>query len=136
MATYPKGRFEYNAISPLGQGHFVFAPIRTKRFLQKGWKSDVLQLEEVKIKMDYVFTPNGAITDEEMVKLHEGIRKEAENLLENIEILSMASKIIPDWLGDDREYMRCVEKFSSKFKSEISPNAKQSFRKTRLRKSP
>ena len=99
----------------MGKGHFVFTPIRTKRFVHQGWKSDVLQLEEVKIKMDYVFSPNGKISDEDMVKLHENVRKEAEKLLEDIEILSMACKVVPDWLGEDRENLKCVEKFSSKY---------------------
>ena len=124
-----KGEYEYRKITPLGQGHFVFTPIRTKRFLQKGWKSDVLQLEEVKIKMDYVFSPNGAISDEEMVKLHEEVRKEAEKLLEEIEILSMASKIVPDWLGNEREYLRCVENFSSKYVNRYSDKLTKRFRK-------
>ena len=110
-----EGKCELQQISPLGHGHFVFAPIRTKRFLKAGWKSDVFQQEEVKIKLHYVFSPNGAMKDEDMIKLHEGVRKEAEGLIENIEILAMASKTVPDWLGDDREYLRCVEKFSSKF---------------------
>lgn len=106
--------FEYKKLSPLGNGHFVFTPVRSKRFLENGWRSDVFQQEDIRIRMNYIFNPNGAISEEAMVKLHEDVRKQAEELIKDIEILAMASKTVPEWLGNDREYIRCTEKFSSK----------------------
>ena len=98
----------------MGNGHFVFTPVRSKRFLEKGCRSDIFQQEDVRIRLNYIFNPNGAISEEAMIRLHENVRKQAEELITDIEILAMASKTVPEWLGEDREYIRCTEKFSSK----------------------
>ena len=105
--------FEYKSFKARGQGHFVFTPIRAKRHLQEGMRSDIFQQEEVAIKLDYIFNPNGAISEEEMIKLHETIRVEAEKLITNVEILAMASKVVPEWL-ENMKPLKCVENFSSK----------------------
>ena len=106
--------YEFHPFKPKGHGHFVFTPIRTKRFLQKGWRTSIFQQEETTIRLDYIFDPNGAMTEEETRNLHNTVRRDAEELIKNIEILQLASKTVPQWLGNDMEHLSCLEKFSSK----------------------
>ena len=82
----------------------------------KGVKSDVFQMEENIITLQFVQKPdnNGKITCQ---KTLDKIVAQADELFKNIEILALATKTVPDWLKTMKTHdAKCAQQISRKIK--------------------
>ena len=98
----------------LGGGIYCFAPMRSKRWLKKGFKSDLCTIEELQIQVSMAVNKdnpnfennpeNGIFEIEEFVK----------EQIKNIELLSLMTKQVPEWVDDTGDYVGCNASFLCK----------------------
>ena len=94
---------------------YTFAAPRAKRWLQKAIKNKLVTMEEIKVQIILAVHkehPN-FIKDVELGICE--ISAEFAKFMEEIEILSLASKILPEWLTDQQKHYKCNELFTSKY---------------------
>ena len=98
----------------LGSGIFCFSPLRSKRWLKKGIKSDLCAVEEIQIQIAMAVNrdnPNFENNhDQGFIELEENIKEQ----IKKIEELSIMTKHVPEWVADVGEYVNCNASFACK----------------------
>ena len=74
----------------------VFSAIRARRVLTAAIKSDVYYAEQADITLQYLHKPTND-TKEEIIKQMNIIATAAEKMLHDVEILTIATKLVPEW---------------------------------------
>ena len=108
-----KNILEFNP-QPLEDSPMTFSAPRAKRWLQSAIKNKYVTMEEVKVQIvlaAHKAHPN-FIKDLELGICE--ISAEFAKFMEEVEILSLASKILPEWINNQQKYHKCNEIFTSK----------------------
>ena len=88
----------------------AFTAIRARRVLTMATKSDVFYAEKADFLFQYLHKPtNGTI--EEVTKQLNIIATATEKMLHDIEILTIATKLVPEWFDRGNVDKRYLEEF-------------------------
>ena len=98
----------------LGSGIYCFSPIRSKRWLVKGFKSDLCSIEEIQVQIAMALNkdnPNFENNHEQaLMELEDNIKDQ----IKKIEKLSIMTKHVPSWVADVGRYVSCSANFQCK----------------------
>lgn len=98
----------------MDDGPMKFTAPRAKRWLQAAIKNKYVTMEEIKVQIvlaAHKDHPN-FIKNVELGICE--ISAEFAKFMEEIEIVSLASKILPEWINGQQKYHKCTEAFTSK----------------------
>ena len=93
---------------------YTFAPPRASRWLQRAIKNQLVSIEEVKIQIVMAVHkdhPN-FVKDLELGICN--VSASFAKFIEELEILSLATKIMPEWMKNSPRHHECAEKVTGK----------------------
>ena len=98
----------------LGGGIFCFSPLRSKRWLKTGYKSELCTIEELQVQIAMAVNrdnPNFENNSENgLYDFEENVKEQVKE----IELLSLMTKQVPNWVMDTGNYVSCNANFSCK----------------------
>lgn len=96
----------------------AFSAVRSRRVLTSAVKSDVFYAEKADVTLQYLHKPASGAREDAIKQLNV-IATATEKMLHEIEILTIATKLIPEWFDKgnaDKKYLRefCSQGFTGR----------------------